>query len=199
MMSAGYAGELPEAARDYVDGILQSTNRLSTLIDNVLDLTQGEAGTLPIDHAPVDLAALARERAEHIRATATDRGIDLAVSLDPSFGEIQGDAKRLGQAIDHLVENAVCHCARGARVLIHGDGTADTARIVISDDGPGIPQRQQATIFDTAARTRQARAGAKVGIGLPLARQLAEAHGGTLQLVSEPGQGTMVVIELPRG
>ncbi len=199
MMSAGYAGELPDSARDYVDGILQSTNRLATLIDNVLDLTQGEAGTLPIDHVPIDPGAIAKECAERAKASAIDKGIDLALTIDPTSGQATGDARRLGQALDHLIENAVCYCGKGARVLVYCDGTADKTRIVISDNGPGISPNRQATIFDPVARTRQARTGAKAGIGLPLARQLAEAHGGTLQLVSQPGQGTMVVIELPRG
>ena len=199
MMSAGYAGELPDSAKDYVDGILQSTSRLAMLIDNVLDLTQGEAGTLPVERAPVDLAELAKNCVERIRAEATAKGIDLAVSLQSSLGTVAADSKRVGQALEHLLENAVCYSERGARVLLHGDGTADSARLVVSDNGPGISAKRQATIFDPAARAEQARHGEKAGIGLPLAKQLAEAHGGSLQLVSEPGQGTMAVIELPRG
>lgn len=199
MMSAGYAGELSESAKDYVDGILQSTKRLAMLIDNVLDLTQGEAGTLPIDRAPVDLAQLARESVERIKADAAAKGIDLALSLHATLGTVQGDSRRIGQALDHLLENAVCYSGEGARVLLHGDGDAGSARLVVSDNGPGISSHRQATIFDAAARAEQARSGEKTGIGLPLAKQFAEAHGGSLQLVSEPGQGTMAVIELPRG
>ena len=199
MMSAGYAGELSPSAQGYVDGILQSTSRLSMLIDNVLDLTQGEAGTLPIDREAVDLATVARDSASRACADAAAKGIDLAITLDPTLGEVQGDARRIGQAIDHLLENAVRYCAKGARILLHGDGTADKARIVVSDDGPGIATKQQSTIFDATVRAGHARAGGKAGIGLPLARQLAQAHGGDLNLVSQPGQGTMVVIELPRG
>ncbi|MBH1992330.1 MAG: PAS-domain containing protein [Sphingomonadaceae bacterium] len=199
MMNAGYAGELSGPAKEYVEGILQSTGRLAMMIDNVLDLTQGEAGTLAIDHAPVDLAAVAQNSADRVRPDATAKGIDLAISMQDTLGHVQGDGRRIGQAIDHLLENAVRYCSKGARVLVHGDGGADKARIVISDDGPGMRQPQQAAIFDPVARTKQSRTGGKAGIGLPLAKQLAEAHGGTLQLVSQPGQGTMVVIELPRG
>ncbi len=199
MMSAGYAGDLSDAAKEYVDGILQSTSRLSMMIDNVLDLTQGEAGTLSIEHAPVDLTALAKECAARVEGTAKAKGIDLAVSLQDTLGTVQGDARRIGQALDHLLENAVHYCGKGARVLLHGDGGPDRARLVVSDNGPGIGPRDQVAIFDPAARSEQARLGRKAGIGLPLARQLAEAHGGSFQLVSEPGQGTMAVIELPRG
>ena len=199
MMSAGYAGEISESAKEYVDGILQSTNRLSMLIDNVLDLTQGEAGTLPIDRSPVDLAELAKESVARIKGEATAKGIDLALSLHETLGQVEGDSRRIGQALDHLLENAVCYSGRGARVLLHGDGSAESARLVVSDNGPGITVQRQASLFDAAARAEQARNGEKAGIGLPLAKQLAEAHGGSLQLVSEPGQGTMAVIELPRG
>lgn len=199
MMSAGYAGELSDSAREYVDGILQSTNRLSMLIDNVLDLTQGEAGMLPIDKVPVDLAAEARDSAARIRGDASAKGIDLALSLQNTLGTVQGDKRRIGQVLDHLLENAVRYCNRGGRVLLHGDGGPDGARLVVSDNGPGISTSRQAAIFSANARAEQARNGSKAGIGLPLAKQLAEAHGGSLSLVSEPGQGTMVVIELPRG
>jgi signal transduction histidine kinase len=199
MMKAGYAGELADSAKDYVDGILQSTARLSMLIDNVLDLTQGQAGTLPIERKPLDLAEIARGCAARIGSDAAAKKIDLALELTGSLGAVKGDARRIGQAIDHLLENAVRYSGEGGRVLVHGDGADDRARLVVSDDGPGMTAAQQAAIFDPAARAEQARHGQRSAIGLPLARQLVEAHGGTLHLVSEPGQGTMAVIELPRG
>ena len=87
----------------------------------------------------------------------------------------------------------------GAQVVRDGDGGPDLARLVVSDNGPGIDATRQATIFDAISRAEQNRKGARATIGLPLVKQLAQAHGGTFELVSEPGQGTMVVIELPRG
>jgi signal transduction histidine kinase len=199
MMNAGYAGELSEPAKDYVAGILQSTGRLSMLIDNVLDLTQSEAGTLPIERLPLDLGDLARARVDRLRAEAAAKGMDLALELTPAVGVVRGDERRIGQCIDHLLENALTYCSRGARILLHGDGTADRARIVISDNGPGIPDERQRAIFEPLVRAEQARSGAKAGMGLPLARQFVQAHGGTLELVSQKGQGTMILIELPRG
>ena len=169
------------------------------LIDNVLDLTQSEAGTLPIERLPVDLASLARARVDRLRGDAAAKGMELALELAPTVGVVRGDERRIGQCIDHLLENALNYCSRGARILLHGDGTAEQARIVISDNGPGIPADRQQAIFEPLVRAEQARTGAKAGMGLPLARQLVQAHGGTLQLVSKKGQGTMILIELPRG
>lgn len=199
MMSAGYAGALSDSAKDYVDGILQSTARLSSLIDNVLDLTQGEVGTLPVERAPVDLTKVARTCVERHLPEATAKGVHIAVTLKDSLGAVQGDARRIGQAIDQLLENAIRYCGQGARILLHGDGGGEAARIVVSDNGPGIPPARQKALFDGAARADQARNGGKPGIGLPLARKLIEAHGGTLDLVSQTGQGTMATIALPRG
>lgn len=198
MLEAGYAGELPEQAREYVGAIMESVARLSSLIDNVLDLTQGEAGALPLELKPVDLGDVVRERAEHYRAEAEGKAIDLVVQVEPSLGNVTGDARRLCEAFDHLLANAIRYTPEGGRVLVHGDGTRQGARIVVSDDGPGMDVKAQALAFDRFKRAEQAKKGESLGFGLPLARQLVEAHGGTLNLFSEPGQGTAITMELPR-
>lgn len=199
MMQAGYAGELPDQAKEYVGAIMESTTRLSGLIDNVLDLTQGEAGALPLDMQPVDLGALARASVEKHKAQAEAKAIDMAVRITNSLGTAKGDARRIGQALDHVLENAIRYSATGGRVLLHGDGTFEMARLVVSDNGPGMDAKAQARAFNRFSRGEQARQGEALGLGLPLARQLIQAHGGTLSLMSEPGQGTVVTLELPRG
>jgi signal transduction histidine kinase len=198
MMQAGYAGELPTAAKDYVDAIMQSTARLQVLIDNVLDLTQGEAGNLPLDKKPIDLAELARQIFARVKPDADAKTIDLAVDLKPTLGKITGDARRIGQALHRLLENAIRYSPEGGRVLLHGDGREKTARLVVSDNGPGMDTRAQARAFDRFSRADQARRGEALGLGLPLARQMIEAHGGTLTLISEVGQGTVVTLDIPR-
>lgn len=199
MMKEGYAGPLDDQAKDYVSAILDSVARLGTLIDGVLDLTQSEAGALPLTMAPVNLIAVAREAADNVGAAMTARGMDFAVELDPALGGINGDARRLRQAIDHLLANALAYTPEGGRILLHGSGDPQTARIVVSDDGPGMSPEEQARAFDRFSRAELIRGGdATLGLGLPLARQFIEAHGGTLTLYSEPGAGTMVTIDLPR-
>jgi signal transduction histidine kinase len=200
MLAGGYAGDLSLTASEYVTAILESVARLGTLIDEVLDLTQSEAGALPLERKSVDLRRLAREAAAAIKPMAEEKKIDFEIALDRSIGSLSGDARRLRQALDHLLRNAMRYTPEGGRVLLHGDGDTDNARIVVSDNGPGMDAKAQARAFDRFSRTSEARErGASLGLGLPLARQFVEAHGGTLTLLSEPGQGTAVTIELPRG
>ena len=188
MMQAGFAGVLPTAAAEYVDAIMQSTGRLAVLIDNVLDLTQGEAGALPLESRSVDLAAVARESAKRVADAAKEKGLDFVIDIKPSLGRIQGDARRLGQALDRVLDNAVRYCPAGSRVLVYGDGQLRTARLIVSDNGPGMDATAQSRVFDRFSRADQAKRGETLGLGLPLARQL----------VSEPGQGTLITIDLPR-
>lgn len=199
MLAGGYAGELGDQAKDYVSAILDSVARLGVLIDGVLDLTQSEAGALAMERHAVNLIAVAQQSADEIMPAMDLKGMDFAVELDPSLGGLRGDARRLRQAIGHLLSNALNYTPAGGRVLLHGSGDEKVARIVISDDGPGMTAKEQARAFDRFSRAELARVGDdSLGLGLPLARQFIEAHGGTLTLYSEPGQGTMVTIELVR-
>lgn len=199
MMKAGYAGELPPAAQDYVSAILDSTAKLSGMIDTVLDLTQGDAGTLPLQREPVELGPLVEACRMRWADAAAEKRIELAVDIKPSTGRVMGDEKRIAQALDRLIDNAVRAVQPGGRILLHGDGQVHSARLIISDNGPGMDARTQARVFDRFSRMSSGERSSALGLGLPLARQLVEAHGGTLTLVSEPGEGTMLTMQLPRG
>jgi signal transduction histidine kinase len=199
MLAGGYAGELAPTAEEYVRAILDSVARLSTLIDHVLDLTQSEAGGLPLEKKSVDMRRLAREAAKAADPAAVDKSIEFAVDLEKGLGIVSGDARRLRQVLDNLLSNAVRFTPPGGRVLLRGQGLEHLVRIVISDTGPGMTLKEQARAFDRFSRsTGDGERGASLGLGLPLARQFVEAHGGTLTLASEPGQGTAVTVELPR-
>ena len=202
MLQSGLAGELAPQAVDYLAAILDSTARLGTLIDNVLDLTQSDAGALPIERKRIDLAALLREAAAARAAGAQEKAIDLVVEVDASVGTIKGDRKRILQAVDQLLLNAITYTETGGRVLLHGSGTTDLATLVVSDNGPGMDDAEQARALDRFSRVGAGigREGdGSLGIGLPLARQFVEGHGGTLALLSQVGEGTVVTTELPRG
>ncbi|MGQ0590986.1 MAG: PAS-domain containing protein [Sphingosinicella sp.] len=200
MLSQGYAGELPPTAVEYVSAILDSVSRLSALIDNVLDLTQSDMGSLLLAEDEVDLAALCEEIAAGMRELAGRKSIELAVEIDPSVGIVTGDTRRLTQAVGHVIGNGLQYTEEGGRVLFRAEGTAEEARIIVSDNGRGIAAADRRRVFDRFHRTVDSRVddAATVGLGLPLAKQFIEAHGGTIALQSRLGQGTTVTITLPR-
>lgn len=200
MLAAGYAGELPDQATDYVAAILDSVARLSALIDNVLDLTQSDMGSLLLAEDEVDLAVLCEETATAARDQAARGRIGLVADIDASVGIVTGDTRRLGQALANLVDNALRYTGEGGQVTLRAEGDAREARLIVSDNGPGIAPADQSRVFDRFHRTADGRTedAAAVGLGLPLARQFVEAHGGRIALRSEPGQGTAVTIRLPR-
>jgi signal transduction histidine kinase len=198
MMGEGYAGKLSKQADDYVDAILESVARLSGLVDDVLDLTN-ESEQKRVERLDVDLETTAYSAAETIAPLAKRKKIDFAIEVAPSTGSVKGDAKKLRQMIEHLLRHAVAGVRDGGRVLLHTDGDVTRARIVVSDDGVGMDQTSVDRAFDRFAEHDVNRDDDRaLGLGLPLAKQFAEAHGGTIQLLSEPGAGTLLTVELPR-
>jgi signal transduction histidine kinase len=173
--------------------------RLGVLVDDVLDLTQGDAEDGALQREDVDLATVARAAADRVRASAERRRVDFAVEVARSAGRVAGDARRLRESIEHLLRHAIAAVPEGGRVLLHADGSATSARVVVSDDGPGMDADAQAHAFDRFAEPGIQPSGERaLGLGLPLAKQFVEAHGGRIDLVSEPGEGTLVTVELPR-
>jgi len=195
MMGEGYAGKLPKQADGYVDAILESTARLAALVDDVLDLAESDR---QIERENVDLETLANAAAEAVGPAAKRKSIDFAIEVAPSTGIVKGDPKKLREMTEHLLRHAVAGVGEHGRVLLHTDGNQTRARIVVSDDGAGLDEAAVARAFDPFADSSVKDDSRALGLGLPLAKQFAEAHGGTIQLLSEPGAGTLITVELPR-
>ena len=199
MLHGGYAGKMSKQADGYVEAILESVERLGLLVDDVLNLTRAEAEGTAVERADVDLGAVARAAAESVLPAAKRRRLDFVVEVARSAGRVQGDAARLREVIEHLLRHALAATPETGRVLLHVDGNATGARIVVSDDGPGMDATSVAHAFDRFAEPGIKPIGERaLGLGLPLAKQFVEAHGGTIALVSEPGSGTLLTVELPR-
>ena len=198
MLHGGYAGLLTPEADAYVQAILDSVERLGLLIDDVLDLTHVEEEGAA-ERVDVDLAAAVRAAAETLLPTIKRRKLDFAVEVARSTGRVSGDARRLKEAVEHLLRHSVSSTPEGGRILLHAEGNATHARVVVSDNGPGMDADSVAHAFDRFAQPGIQPTGERaLGLGLPLARQFVEAQGGTVDLVSEPGEGTLMTVELPR-
>jgi len=200
MLAEGYAGALTPAASDYVKAILESVGRLSKLIDDVLDLTQGDSVGIVLERERVDLAGLCKSSIEKFGARARERGQKLQVDISPSTGTVIGDARRLRESIEHVLENAAAYTDRGGKIALKAWGEEDEAFVQISDNGPGIAKKDQPRVFNRFDRITgdPTRGEAALGLGLPLTRQFIEAHGGKVELVSAKRKGTTVTMTIPR-
>ena len=198
MLHGGFAGPLTSDADSYVQAILDSAERLGLLIDDVLDLTSSEEATVT-ERVDVDLGATVRAAAETLLPTIKRRKIDFAVEVARSAGRVTGDARRLKEAVEHLLRHSAASTPEGGRIILHADGNATRARVIVSDNGPGMDAESVANAFDRFARPGIQSTGERaLGLGLPLARQFVEAQGGSVALVSEPGEGTLMTVELLR-
>jgi signal transduction histidine kinase/PAS domain-containing protein len=201
LLAGGYAGDLAPKATDYVGAILESVDRLSKLINDVLDLTTGEARGAPLEKERVDIAGLCRAAVDTARSRASEKGQKVEAEISPSAGHVFGDARRLRESLEHVLQNAIGHSDRKARVVLSAEGNSEEAVIRISDNGPGIAPDDLPRVFDRFHSVNETgfRGEAALGLGLPLTRQFIEAHGGTVALDSKKGKGTSVTLTIPRG
>jgi signal transduction histidine kinase len=195
LLMSGIGGELNDKAGEYVAAIATSAERLSQQIETVLDYSQGEAGALPILRQPVAIAPMLRSLIGERQSTIMEKAVKLSTEIGDSLGDISGDEKRLRQAVGHIIDNALQHGGPKPEIMIAAKSTKTHVQIAVGDNGPGIGVKAQALLFSV----RNIGNSDGAGLGLPLAKQLIETHGGILSLESTPGHGTIVTIKLPRG
>jgi signal transduction histidine kinase len=200
MLAEGYAGDLTARASDYVRAILESVERLSKLIDDVLDLTQGDSAAIVLERERVDLAGLSRAAVEKFGARTKEKGQKLHSEISEDTGTVIGDARRIRESIEHVLDNASAYTEKGGRIALKAWGDEEQAVIQISDNGAGIAKKDLPRVFNRFDRIGRdpARGDAALGLGLPLTLQFIEAHGGKVDVVSAKGKGTTVTLTIPR-
>jgi signal transduction histidine kinase len=176
--------------------IADETNRLANLIGDVLHTSQIEAGTFSYTFSDVDLGRLVEDAVA--TASLGQDEVRVTASVSSSLPHIRGDRERLRQVLANLIENAVKYSASGEEVQVRAQPDDGKVRISVVDRGPGIPHDQQRLIFEKFGRAEVA-GGSKpgTGLGLFIARSIAEAHGGSIDVRSSPDEGSTFTLTLP--
>jgi two-component system phosphate regulon sensor histidine kinase PhoR len=187
----------PEKAKEYADIITREAERLGRLIDNVLDFSRMERGRAAYDFQQGRLDEVVERALDVYRHRLEREGFRLVTKIDPGLPETQIDENAMTLLLLNLLENAVKY-GRG-EIAVYLTQMPSMLRLVVGDQGPGIPRDEQRRIFERFYRTPGAR-GTHVrgsGIGLSLVKHIAEAHGGTVTVDSEPGHGAAFIVDLP--
>lgn len=187
----------PDKAQEYADIITREAERLSRLIDNVLDFARMERGPVAYDFQPGRLDEVVERSLDVYRHRLEREGFKLVTKIDAGLPQTLIDENAMTLLLLNLLENAVKY-GRG-EVAVYLTRQGNRLRLVVGDQGPGIAYEEHRRIFDRFYRTRQAR-GTNVrgsGIGLSLVKHIAEAHGGTVTVDSEPGKGAAFIVDIP--
>lgn len=199
LIKSGAAGALSEQADEYIDAILVAVGRLTEQVENVLDLSQSQAGLLPITKEDTDLLQFFTRLVRAREKTIIEAGLGL--DLKGKNGRIvELDPRQMARAMGHLLDNAVTGTPREGKILIDiQPGPVDSewaAQIIISDNGAGMSKDELARALGENEGDYASAAEKRSGLGIPLARQLIEAHGGEFDLESKKGAGTTAIIRL---
>ena len=183
--------------RDYLKAVDYSTDRLSKLVDNLLDTSRMEAGLLKLDKAPVNIPNLIRNVVEEAGVRANHHKIVLF--FESRLPRVNIDARRIRQVLDNLIDNAVKYSPPGTEITISAEKRPRELLVSVTDRGPGIPLEELTNIFDRMYRIEQRLyTGADgIGLGLYICQRLVEAHGGRIWAESTLGQGSTIKFTLP--
>ena len=203
----GYAGTLrrddakwdSRTVQESLAVIEEEADRLTNLIENLLDASRLQAGALKLNVGAVDFDEMAAELAKEYR-TQSDAHT-FAVNFSENFPLVRGDEERLRQVLTNLLSNAIKYSPDGGVITIGGRAEPERVVISVSDEGKGLPPEELTKVFDRFYRadTTATRRAKGAGLGLYLAKAVVEAHGGQIWASSEAGKGATFYFSVPRG
>ena len=192
-----FFGELNERQLEYSRAIVESSQRLLALINDILDLATIEAGYLRLDLAPVNLKTLLEAIHTLGHERARSRGIELVFDVPDEIGTLMADERRLKQALFNLLSNSLKFTPEGGKVELSVARDGEEMLLSVSDTGIGIPEEQQTQVFGKFERGVGHGRQAGAGLGLSLVKSLIELHHGWVEMDSAPDSGTRVTCHLP--
>jgi two-component system phosphate regulon sensor histidine kinase PhoR len=187
-----------ESSQRFLSIIRKNASRMQGLIDDILELTAIEGGNVQLRAAPVELYELVRDVCASLDAKAAAQGVSLENKVGPAV-MVHADARRLEQMLTNLIDNAIKFSREhGTVVISHEPGTRD--RILVRDNGDGIPAQHLERLFERFYRVDRARSRdlGGTGLGLAIVKHLALLHGGEVTVTSELGKGSTFTIHLPK-
>jgi signal transduction histidine kinase len=185
----------PEQRESLLALLAEETSLLADLVRDVLDTSRIEAGTFSYSFTDVDVGELVREAVA--TASLGQDEVRVHAAVREPLPRLRGDRDRLRQVLMNLIENAVKYSPAGERVDVAAFVADSSVCVEVSDRGPGVPPDQQRIIFEKFGRAVTSAGKPGSGLGLFIARSIAEAHGGTLELRSAPATGATFVLRLP--
>ncbi len=194
-------GRVPDDARrrEYYRVITRESERLSRLIDNVLDFSRIESGRRTYERVPTAVEPLIRETLEAFEYPLAQQGFKVETRIAPDLPEVPMDADAVSQALANLIDNAIKYSGETRAITVEAGAAGGRLAISVADEGIGIPAGEQAKIFEKFYRVgrseTQGRRGS--GVGLALVRHVAGAHGGDVTVESRPGEGSRFTLWLP--
>ncbi|HZH29102.1 MAG TPA: ATP-binding protein [Azospirillaceae bacterium] len=192
-----YFGHLNEKQAEYVSAMLDSGKHLLLLVDDILDLATIEAGFMKLERVPTDVRALLASVVDLTRSWAEKERLSISLDVPADIGTAEIDDKRIKQALFNLVSNSVKFTPAGGRIVLSATRDGDELVLSVSDTGVGIAARDHERVFGRFERASTSQRQTGVGLGLTLAKNFVEMHGGRVRLNSQPSQGTRVDCILP--
>lgn len=191
-----------ELNTEQINATLDETRLLGRLVNDLQTLSLAEAGKLHLNKAAVCIPDLIADTITGFSGLAAEHGIKLNSKITGGEQEltVQADSDRISQVLNNLVANAVRYTPPGGSITLSAEALRTGARLMVEDTGSGIPPADLPYVFDRfwkAEKSRSRHEGSGSGLGLAIARQLVQAHGGTIKVESPAGQGTKFVIDLP--
>ena len=188
-----------EPNADNLNSIKEETEVLITLVGELRDLTLAESGHLKLEFEPTNLAELVRRRVSQADVIARGKNVTLRMDIAEGLPEIEADGRRIEQVVANLLDNALNHTPSGGIVMVAVSRDKDGVLVSVSDTGEGVPAEDLSHIFERFYRVDGARSRKTggAGLGLAIAKQMVELHGGRIWVESEVGKGSKFSFTLP--